>query len=143
MRRLIWIFAGRTFPKVWFLTLQLTKTCLYNIDPLKPNFYIVKLGFTGVYIIFLISAQKNIDCGYSLEPPHRGGSNEYPQSMFWAEIRKISEFFLSEKFQFLEVKFPLYLNRHAFVMIIYKEGHFYVFLFVILHTNPFLKMGLL
>ena len=43
--------------------------------------YIVKLGFTGVYIIFLISAQ-NIDCGYSLEPPRRGGSNEYPQSMF-------------------------------------------------------------
>ena len=28
-----------------------------------------------------ISAQ-NIDCGYSLEPPRRGGSNEYPQSMF-------------------------------------------------------------
>ena len=38
--------------------------------------------------IFHISAQ-NIDGGYSLEPPHRGGSNEYPQSMFWAEIRKI------------------------------------------------------
>ena len=53
------------------------KTCLYNTDPLKPHFYIVKLGFTGVYIIFLISAQ-NIDCGYSLEPPRRGGSNEYP-----------------------------------------------------------------
>ena len=35
--------------------------------------------------IFHISAQ-NIDCGYSLEPPHRGGSNEYPQSMFRAEI---------------------------------------------------------
>ena len=31
----------------------------------------------------------NIDCGYSLEPPRRGGSNEYPQSMFGAEIRKI------------------------------------------------------
>ena len=26
--------------------------------------------------IFHISAQ-NIDCGYSLEPPQRGGSNEY------------------------------------------------------------------
>ena len=38
--------------------------------------------------IFPISAQ-NIDCGYSLEPPHWGSSNEYPQSMFWAEIRKI------------------------------------------------------
>ena len=31
--------------------------------------------------IFHISAQ-NIDCGYSLEPPLRGGSNEYPQSIF-------------------------------------------------------------
>ena len=84
------------------------------LTPLKPHFYIVKLGFTGVFIIFLISAQ-NIDCGYSLEPPRRGGSNEYPQYMFWAEIRKISEF-LSENFQFLDVKFSIYLNRHVFVM---------------------------
>ena len=60
---------------------DITETCLYNFDPLKPHFYIVKLGFTGVYIIFLFSAQ-NIDCGYSLEPPRPGGSNEYPQSMF-------------------------------------------------------------
>ena len=59
----------------------ITKTCLYNFDPLKPHFYIVKLGFTGVYIIFLFLLL-NIDCGYSLEPPHRGGSNKYPQSMF-------------------------------------------------------------
>ena len=64
---------------------HITKTCLYNFDPLKPHFYIVKLGFTGVYILFLISAE-NIDCGYSLEPPRRGGSNEYQQSMFLAEI---------------------------------------------------------
>ena len=59
----------------------ITKTRLYNFDPLKPHFYTVKLGFTGVYNIFIISAQ-NIDCGYSLEPPRRGGSNEYPQSIF-------------------------------------------------------------
>ena len=37
----------------------ITKTCLYNSYPLQPHFYIVKLGFTGVYIIFLISAQKH------------------------------------------------------------------------------------
>ena len=30
---------------------------------------------------FHISAQ-NIDCVYSSEPPHRGGSKKYPQSMF-------------------------------------------------------------
>ena len=59
----------------------ITKTCLYKFGPLKPLFYLVKLGFTGIYIIFLISAQ-NIDCWYSLEPPRRGGSNEYLQSMF-------------------------------------------------------------
>ena len=32
------------------------KKYLYNFDPLKPHFYTVKLGFTGVYIIFLIFA---------------------------------------------------------------------------------------
>ena len=32
---------------------------IYNFDSLKPHFYIVKLGFTGVYIIFLISGQKH------------------------------------------------------------------------------------
>ena len=53
---------------IFFLIIIIMKTCLYNFDPLKPHFYIVKLGFIGVYIIFLISAQ-NIDCGYSLEPP--------------------------------------------------------------------------
>ena len=62
---------------------SITKTRLYNFDPLEPHFYIVKLGFTGVYIIFLISAQ-NIDCGYSLEPPRH---------MFWAEIWKNIRFF--------------------------------------------------
>ena len=32
---------------------------------------------------------QNIDCGYTLEPPRRCGSNEYPQSIFGAKIRKI------------------------------------------------------
>ena len=38
---------------------NITNTWLYSFDPLKPQFYIVKLGFIGVYIIFLISAQKH------------------------------------------------------------------------------------
>ena len=38
----------------------ITKTCLYNVYPFKLHFYIVKLGFTGVYVILLISAQKQI-----------------------------------------------------------------------------------
>ena len=37
--------------------------------------------------IFHISAQ-NVDCGYSLEPPCRGGSNEYLQAMFLSRNKK-------------------------------------------------------
>ena len=57
------------------------KTCPCNVYLLKPYFYIEKLGFAGVYLFFLFLLQ-NIDCGYSLEQPRRGGSNVYPQSMF-------------------------------------------------------------
>ena len=73
--------------------INITKTYLYNFDPLKPHFYIVKLGFTGVIINFLISAQ-NIDCGYSLEPPRRGDSNEYTLYVLSRNMKKISEFFI-------------------------------------------------
>ena len=38
--------------------------------------------------IFHISAQ-SIDCGYLLEPPQWGGSNEYPQCMFVSRYKKI------------------------------------------------------
>ena len=75
------------------------KTCPCNVYPLKPHFYIVNLGFAGVYLFFLFLFQ-NIDCGYSLEPPRRGGSNVYPQSMFCAKIRKISIFFRLKFFNF-------------------------------------------
>ena len=37
--------------------------------------------------MFHISAQ-NTDYRYSLEPPRRGGSNEYPQSMFLSRNKK-------------------------------------------------------
>ena len=37
----------------------ITKTRLHNFDPLKPHLYTVKLGSTGVYINFYISAQKH------------------------------------------------------------------------------------
>ena len=67
--------------------LYITKTSLFiyvlKILPLKnENFQIIILIF-----FFHISAQ-NIDCGDSLEPPWRGGSNEYPQFMFLSRNKK-------------------------------------------------------
>ena len=96
------------------LRILITKTYLYNFDPLKPHFYIVKLGFTGVYIIFLISAQKH-RLWYSLEPPRRGGSYEYHNLCLEKKYVKYRNF-LSENFHFLVVKFSVYLNRRISVM---------------------------
>ena len=55
---------------------------LKSLPPKNENFQI------KILIFFHISAQ-NIDCGYALEPPRRGGSNAYPQSMFLSRNKKI------------------------------------------------------
>ena len=54
--------------------------------------------------IFLISAQ-NIDCGCSLEPPRRGGSNEYPQSMFLSRNKKNNVCPCKPQFYYIKVGF--------------------------------------
>ena len=92
------------------------KTRLYNFDPLKPHFYIVKLGFTGVYIIFLISAQKH-RLWVLIRTASQGSSNEYQQSYVLSR-NVTNRVFLSANFQFLEMKFSIYLNRYVFIMTI-------------------------
>ena len=54
--------------------------------------------------IFHISAQ-NIDCGYSLEPPRRGGSNEYPQSMFLSRYKINNVYPCKPQFYYIKVGF--------------------------------------
>ena len=84
------------------LSAYITKTCLYNFDPLKPHFYLVKLGFTGVFIIFLQKHRLWVSLFEYTEnfTTKNGGSNEYPQSMFWVEIWKILGFFYLKIFIF-------------------------------------------
>ena len=60
--------------------IDITKTCPCNN---REIFIAIKMK---IFDIFLIFAQ-NIDCGCMLEPPHRGSSNEYPQSMLWSKNR--------------------------------------------------------
>ena len=54
--------------------------------------------------IFHISAQ-NIDCGRSLEPPQRGGSNEYPQYMFLSRNKKNNVYPCKPQFFYIKVGF--------------------------------------
>ena len=53
---------------------------------------------------FHTSAQ-NTDCGYSLEPPRRGGSNEYPQSMFLSRNKKNNVYPCKPQFYYIKVGF--------------------------------------
>ena len=54
--------------------------------------------------IFHISTQ-NVDCGYSLEPPRLGGSNEYTQSMFLSRNRKNNVYPCKPQFYYIKVGF--------------------------------------
>ena len=71
--------------KIMFLVF-ITKTCPCNIQ----RFLVVKTKTKNqkkMCDIFFFLLQ-NIDCGYSIESHRRGGSNEYPQSMFWSKNKK-------------------------------------------------------
>ena len=81
--------------------------------PHYTHFYIARLGYAGVYLFFLFLLQ-NIDCGYSLKPPHRGGSNVYPQSVSCAKIKKKYQNFSIESFKFLQLKKNLFITRACF-----------------------------
>ena len=86
----------------WELRLSLRKNaCLNILEILQPkmnNFLIKK------WYLFHISAQ-NIDCGYSLEPPRRGGSNEYKQSMFLSRNKKNNVYPCKSQFYYIKVGF--------------------------------------
>ena len=51
---------------------------------------------------FHISA-KNIDCGYSLEPPRRGGSNDNPQYMFLSRNKEHNVYPCKSQFFYVKV----------------------------------------
>ena len=54
--------------------------------------------------IFHVSTQ-NIDCRYSLEPPHQGSFNEYPQSMFLSRNKKNNVYLFKPQFYYIKVGF--------------------------------------
>ena len=67
--------------------------------PLNPTFMWWNWGLQG-YTLFFLFLLKNIDCG----------------NLCFEQKCEEYQIFLSEHFQFLVVKFSVYLNRHVFVM---------------------------
>ena len=80
MAKLIKVFYIKLI-KIHFITKTRLFKYIETLPPKNENFQMKNSG------IFHTSAQ-NIDCGYPLEPPRRGGSNEYPQSMFLSKNKK-------------------------------------------------------
>ena len=79
----------------------------YENEPIHIywKFYHQKWNFSDKNsVIFNISAQ-NIHCGYSWEPPLRGGSNEYPQSMFLSRNKKNNIHPCKPQFYYIKVGF--------------------------------------
>ena len=76
----LWCLEKSVLHDCGFSWISIMKTCLFKYI---ENFTTIKIENFQIKNpdIFHISAQ-NIDCGYSLEPPRRGGSNKYPQSLF-------------------------------------------------------------
>ena len=55
----------------------------------------------GIHIIFFLFLEENICCGYSLEAPHWGASNEYPQQMFSLRNKNVISIFQMKKAPYL------------------------------------------
>ena len=85
-----------------FIASTLRKHAYSNIlkilQPKNENFQII-------FFLYLHISTQNIDCGYSLEPPRRGGSNEYPQSMFLSRNRKNNVYPCKPQFYYIKVGF--------------------------------------
>ena len=85
------------------LSPDITKTRLFKYI---ENFTTKNWNFSdkNSNIFFHFSAQ-NIDCVYSLELPHRGSSNEYPQSIFLNRNKKNNVYACKPQFYYIKVGF--------------------------------------
>ena len=88
---------GRHGGYVGFLII--IKTCIFKYtDNFTTKNEKFQIKSSDIFIFLL----KNIDCGYSLEPPRRGGFNEYLQSRLLS--RNKENIFYPCKSQFYNIK---------------------------------------
>ena len=85
------------------LPLNITKTCLFKYS--EHFNHQKKWKFSDKNSDISHTSGQNIDCGYSLEMPRRGGSNEYPQSMFLGRNKKNNVYPCKPQFHYIKVGF--------------------------------------
>ena len=78
-----------------------SNTYILKISPPKTESFQIKV------LIFIHISVQNIDCWYSLEPPRRGGSNEYSQSMFLSLNKKNNVYPCKSQFYYIKVGFKV------------------------------------
>ena len=61
---------------------NLNSTLTLRKHAINSDFKSCKKTFKWKILDIFLNFAQNIDCKYTLEPPRRGGSNEYPLSMF-------------------------------------------------------------
>ena len=107
--------TNETESKFPYTRLIITKTRLFkyieNLTTKKRKIFRYKILIVFKFLF-------KTDCGYSLEPLRRDGSNEYPQPVIFSKIRKlmytpVNPSFTISKWGLRESK----LYRHVFVMI--------------------------
>ena len=76
----------------FFLCFELLP-CMTGNKNCDPAAHSIATDKRVIHIIFFLFLHENICCGYSLEAPRQGASNEYHNICFRGEIRKISTFF--------------------------------------------------
>ena len=84
---------------VFYVTLR--KRAYSNILKILP----LKMKNQIKILIFFIFQIKNINCEHSLEPPMRGGSYEYQQSMFQSRNKKNNVYPSNPQFYYIKVGF--------------------------------------
>ena len=80
----------------FFVVFFFTKTCLFKILKILPQKKKKKKDILHIFA-------ENIDCGYPLEPPLRGGSNAYPQSMLLSRNKKNNVYPRKPQFYYIKV----------------------------------------
>ena len=89
----------------WTVLFALQKHAYSNIQKIcSPKTEKFQQKKPDICFFFHISGQ-NIYCGYSLEPPRRGGSNDYPQTMFLNRNIKNNIYPCKPQFYYIKVGF--------------------------------------